>query len=612
MCGHAMHAKCFFAYFGANRYRHVVQGRPVALEPMEFLCPLCKSIGNILVPMATKNPTIDVPTTMTSADVNASSSSSSTESIVRSTFVTKMLLNMVDRVEKIGFGRPLSAPTHVVDGQVNGRATHEALRATVCDYVLEQLERCRVHKERDGPTSDVVHVNFARSVFDHSHPFNASLRRLRPYVRAVVAANAPSKNATSNAQEILWTKCSVGLKGRPKKLACLFGIIADEENMCFRPDTTIFDFVLRIGLLVRTAPYFDGVLTDDDDGPRSVDRILSGFATALCATYFAVLCYRQYPTSEPTKSSVSEISADEEVSLAVASFVNRLARNIDSGEDVGGIDASISTHAAWRAFRPFCRQVAALLQVDPQIERPRGRRHRRRRTSSGGDSSSGMEMHLSSPRGNGGTERWWRSWPPEVQFAKRLSTFMKRMSADVVSISLWRRKMSLLSAMATKLAPVRLPSRRLISLPASFIELYSSTTNRPCAICKKRPPMPALCLLCGEIVCVGACAEEGPRGPSRVGNLAKHHRQCSGSVGAFLFLRTGSVLICRGGFVAQLPSIYVDEHGEGMRGTSHDWPLFLNAPRYEAIRKIWGTREIASKVTSMRSGAPRVILYNYY
>ncbi|CAG7852362.1 E3 ubiquitin-protein ligase ubr1; AltName: Full=N-end-recognizing protein; AltName: Full=N-recognin-1 [Serendipita indica DSM 11827] len=65
-CGHMVHHHCFSDYMEAIRSRHRVQPQrhqPECLERGEFVCPLCKSLGNCLLPVnkATTKPTTRIP-----------------------------------------------------------------------------------------------------------------------------------------------------------------------------------------------------------------------------------------------------------------------------------------------------------------------------------------------------------------------------------------------------------------------------------------------------------------------------------------------------------------------------------------------------------------------
>lgn len=58
-CGHMVHYHCFNDYMEAIRSRHRVQPQrqhPECLERGEFICPLCKSLGNCLLPVVPPTP----------------------------------------------------------------------------------------------------------------------------------------------------------------------------------------------------------------------------------------------------------------------------------------------------------------------------------------------------------------------------------------------------------------------------------------------------------------------------------------------------------------------------------------------------------------------------
>ncbi|RIA96511.1 hypothetical protein C1645_707932 [Glomus cerebriforme] len=56
-CGHLMHVKCFDTYFSSLEQRHQLQlarNHPEDVKRKEFMCPLCKSLGNVLLPIIWK------------------------------------------------------------------------------------------------------------------------------------------------------------------------------------------------------------------------------------------------------------------------------------------------------------------------------------------------------------------------------------------------------------------------------------------------------------------------------------------------------------------------------------------------------------------------------
>ena len=56
-CGHLMHFHCFEAYFESTQRRHTLQiarHHPEVTKKLEFVCPLCKALGNAFIPIVWK------------------------------------------------------------------------------------------------------------------------------------------------------------------------------------------------------------------------------------------------------------------------------------------------------------------------------------------------------------------------------------------------------------------------------------------------------------------------------------------------------------------------------------------------------------------------------
>jgi E3 ubiquitin-protein ligase UBR1 len=70
-CSHLMHVKCFETYYASIESRHAAQSRykhPENLERLEYLCPLCKALGNTLLPIVWKGKTESYPGVLAGAN----------------------------------------------------------------------------------------------------------------------------------------------------------------------------------------------------------------------------------------------------------------------------------------------------------------------------------------------------------------------------------------------------------------------------------------------------------------------------------------------------------------------------------------------------------------
>lgn len=63
-CGHIMHYSCFEVYYTATQRRHtqqIARNHPERLPFQEFVCPLCKALGNAFLPITWKGKEISYP-----------------------------------------------------------------------------------------------------------------------------------------------------------------------------------------------------------------------------------------------------------------------------------------------------------------------------------------------------------------------------------------------------------------------------------------------------------------------------------------------------------------------------------------------------------------------
>ena len=148
----------------------------------------------------------------------------------------------------------------------------------------------------------------------------------------------------------------------------------------------------------------------------------------------------------------------------------------------------------------------------------------------------------------------------------------------------------------------------LIDLPHTYDALYGRLSGQKCERCNTRPGVPALCLVCGVLLCAGGdcCKKEG------VGECTRHARVCGGGMGVFLFASTSQVLLMRGEHAIDYPSPYTDAHGEADVGLRRGKPLFLSQRRYGALVELWARNAIGREVAHKRSVADTVYRSGFY
>merc|ERR1712056_70858 len=72
-----------------------------------------------------------------------------------------------------------------------------------------------------------------------------------------------------------------------------------------------------------------------------------------------------------------------------------------------------------------------------------------------------------------------------------------------------------------------------IDLPEMYLDILRNVHDKTCSVCGKLPPDPAICLLCGTLVCMGNTSCRGQIFPDE-GQCTSHARICG--AGQCLFL----------------------------------------------------------------------------
>ena len=158
------------------------------------------------------------------------------------------------------------------------------------------------------------------------------------------------------------------------------------------------------------------------------------------------------------------------------------------------------------------------------------------------------------------------------------------------------------------LTSVRHVPRPLCELPHKFTEIYSRLANHTCPNTKAFPEEPAICLLCGELLCAGTpCCKLHGRGA-----LTRHVQKCGAGVGLFFFLHRTHTVLLRGPYAAYSISPYVDDHGDEDAGLRRGRPLHLDKDRMKQLADLWAEHNIAREVVHERIMRDRVVREAYY
>lgn len=129
---------------------------------------------------------------------------------------------------------------------------------------------------------------------------------------------------------------------------------------------------------------------------------------------------------------------------------------------------------------------------------------------------------------------------------------------------------------------------QLFSLPYRYDEILKTFLRAKCENCCTIPRSPAICLVCGIMVCAGdsCCRKE-------FGECNIHRERCSGAVGLFLLVRTAALLLLTKETGALLPAPYTNCFGEHDLDLKSDFALFLHRESYhDTLQPLWLNHEI--------------------
>lgn len=166
---------------------------------------------------------------------------------------------------------------------------------------------------------------------------------------------------------------------------------------------------------------------------------------------------------------------------------------------------------------------------------------------------------------------------------------------DTKPVELWCQQIRSIAKMAASKdilyilkSPPTFSSPKLIELPREFEKFFSYYYKAKCLNCQLSPKEPAVCLLCGRIVCFkGPCCKEGG-----VSEALKHTNDCGAGTSLFILVNSSFIFVLKVNKVASWGSVYLDEHGEEDKNLKRGKPLFLSHDRYNLLERQWATNSL--------------------
>ena len=601
-CGHSMHVLCFETYCASIQQRHTTQitrNHPENPERKEFICPLCKSLGNILLPLSDDDFENDLP-------LPASSSGSG----IPDDWLTSVL-------QSVSYANPdLKNALHLLtrggSGEVRAWRINDSLPTNPATFGFASISQ----DER----------KLLERLLSVVAPLDAESRMLS-------SATVPGQTHTLPHELISYTLASIeiALRGKETGTLCVDSIpeatakllrsllAALDRLVVLSTGTPRGTDFARLALLWtmfgdRSAYPMSPFLSRDPLTVLiecvAVDP--AGFHHFATLTFYAHVLrtsqqlYQEVYTVNQTGSLQQHATPDQAalVDFCVMLQEERWRRTGEHVTDGMMRRARSAFQLAYTHILPFLRRAAILYNV--VYSPPRSL------VGEVGEDNDDSELtrlldllRIPHPK-----ELTGRKHGKAPQRTTSLTSILDAWDADWLrpspidlQIQAVHRQKGLHPV--TEYTPESSAQLEhpviyeLLGLPKHIDILIESSVNRRCKKCRTVPINPAICLLCGELVCQQAycCMDQDLGDEPEHGECNMHMWECGVSTGIFLLVKKCTIvyLYADKGTYAVAP--YLDSHGEADFGFRKHRPLFLNQARYDEIRKLWLNHSIATVVS---------------
>ncbi|XP_021345433.1 E3 ubiquitin-protein ligase UBR2-like isoform X2 [Mizuhopecten yessoensis] len=156
----------------------------------------------------------------------------------------------------------------------------------------------------------------------------------------------------------------------------------------------------------------------------------------------------------------------------------------------------------------------------------------------------------------------------------------------------------MMTASSEKVVCYPLKVNRLVTLPEDYSELINEVSSFTCPKSDgDESRAPTMCLVCGKMLCSQSYCCQADVDGTTCGAATEHTVSCGAGIGIFLRVRECQILLLagksKGCFV---PSPYLDVYGETDQGLRRGNPLTLCRTSYKALEKLWFTHSIPETI----------------
>ncbi|KAI0879464.1 hypothetical protein GGS24DRAFT_439596 [Hypoxylon argillaceum] len=644
-CGHIMHFSCFDTYIEATVRRHghqIARHHPESLDRLEFVCPLCKALGNAFLPINWDGKEESYPGILQSnTDFNSfidqyinesytsggRGSQAHSKSIFSDYLRTKMPDSLVDSTREhywesgtahstpsgTSFGEifaPIATPgSSVRSSSPEPRsagseltAVYQRLRDTLRNNKLNvSLDRDGNDENSSGSSTLARSVGYSISAAEIQQrgveaqygmtlvekmpeQLLIQLRILSETVSSYISVGG-FKNSGDNQVELEFRQTSESQRCR---LFVSPSINKSQHPPLFNEDPFIFMCEATFGLSVA-----------ENIDPMHLVR-LCYLAEIVKVTYEVS---RNIPLSAWLENRVSR-NTDDPAMNNFANFFHHIimARmNVNSemqetsndlpniGFDQPALDGLANLHSFVKKYAlVFLRKTAILLYVHHGVDF-----NSHISSDVEADELTRLTAALRLPSFD---EMCTAVTPLSSQFgwSPRLAPLVDGWISDHVK---WRADLRTIGLDLPISAQISHPGIfELVGLPKNYDTLIEECSKRRCPKTGKDLADPIVCLMCGDIFCgqtmccLMELREPGPnRPPVRIGGAQQHMRfKCQGNIGLFINIRKCCIFYSHRGSGSFGNAPYIDKYGEVDAGLRHGRQLYLSQKRYDSmIRNLW-------------------------
>ncbi|XP_028995354.1 E3 ubiquitin-protein ligase UBR1 [Betta splendens] len=566
-CGHVMHATCWQKYFEAvqNTSRNRLHAELIIdLENGEYMCPLCKSLCNTVVPL--------IP--LDSVIFNYENA----ELIGQHLTLPRWIQSLCARIKGLksvtqdneGDGGSDGDMGLCGEGQPDFRSilsygVQETRKFS--DSIMEMLVVCATTVHRVGlqtgpnelcPQVPLMAWNTCAFTIqaienilqEEDKPLFGSLQnRQLAGLKAIVQFAATQRRMTSQA--VLH-----------RHFADMFGVLLPALGRNNTPSIMEVDFVhLLVGLVLSIPSLYQEQTVDLE--PSSISSAYNHLYILHLVTMAHILQILLSCTDFPAVAAgeeTEEAKAAAELYTAVSQYTGRFLPDV-SGSSVA--------ERVKRGIEPFLRCAALFFNCLTGVNPP--------------------EELLSTPASaHGQTEALcgYLALPSNV-----FQLFQEHRDTVTPLLQRYCGHPAITKALKGKTPTVRYPRKRnrLIDLPEDYSALLNQASHFQCPkSADDERKHPTLCLFCGAVLCSQSSCCLSKLDGEDVGACTAHAATCGAGVGMFLRIRECEIVLMAGKTRGSTyPAPYLDEYGETDPHLGRGNPLHLCPERYRKLNQLW-------------------------